>query len=143
MRPVKYWCIVASKDHVKTGLQEGIAQACHGKAAPLRRMRPGDYVVFYSGKTYFGKPDKCQAFTAVGMIADEEVYQFRMSEDFCPFRRKVNFFPSKDLPIVPLIPALSFIQNKKNWGYSLRFGFFELSHEDFGLISSHMLAVEP
>jgi hypothetical protein len=40
----KYWIIVASKDHVKTGQAEGIAQACHGKASPLKRMRKGDFI---------------------------------------------------------------------------------------------------
>lgn len=29
----KYWIIVASKDHVKKGITEGIAQACHGKSS--------------------------------------------------------------------------------------------------------------
>ena len=38
-RNTKYWIISASKDHVKTGIAEGIAQACHGKVSPLRRMR--------------------------------------------------------------------------------------------------------
>jgi hypothetical protein len=28
----KYWITVASKDHVKIGVEEGFAQACHGKA---------------------------------------------------------------------------------------------------------------
>jgi len=50
---------VASKDHVKNGIAQGIAQACHGKAAPLKRMKKGDFVIYYSGKQTLGKPDKC------------------------------------------------------------------------------------
>ncbi len=38
-RGIKYWIIVASKDHVKTGIEEGIAQACHGKVSPLKNVR--------------------------------------------------------------------------------------------------------
>ncbi len=137
---MKYWVIVASKDHVKTGIQNGIAQACHGKAAPLKRMKPNDFVVFYSGKLYFGKPDKCQEFTAIGQVANEEIYQFQMTEDFCPFRRNIDFIESKSVSILPLIGNLQFIQNKKSWGYPFRFGFFEINEHDFQLISSKMLA---
>lgn len=136
---MKYWIIVASKDHVQTGIKEGIAQACHGKASPLKRMKPKDFVIFYSGKQTFGKPDKCQEFTAIGQVADEEIYQFQMTEDFCPFRRKIDFIESKCISILPLINDLQFIQNKKSWGYPFRFGFFEVNQQDFDLISSQML----
>ena len=49
-RETKYWIIVASKDHVKNGISAGIAQACHGKSSPLKRMKKGDYLIYYSGK---------------------------------------------------------------------------------------------
>lgn len=139
-RETKFWIIVASKDHVKTGVAEGIAQACHGKSSPLKRMRKGDFVVYYSGKETFGKTDKCQQFTAIGKVKDEEVYQFKMSEDFCPSRRKIDFFESEDVSILPLIDDLTFIQNKKKWGAPFRFGLLEIPKQDFELISSKMLA---
>ncbi len=56
IRKSRYWIIVASKDHVKNGASEGIAQGCHGKASPLRRMNKGDYVIYNSGKQFFRKP---------------------------------------------------------------------------------------
>jgi len=138
-RDTKYWIIVASKDHVKTGIAEGIAQACHGKASPLRRMQKGDFVIYYSGKQTLGKPDKCQEFTALGKVMDDEIYQFQASEDFCPSRRNIDFLRSKDASILPLINDLNFIQNKKSWGYPFRFGFFEINQHDFNLISIQML----
>jgi hypothetical protein len=67
-REPKYWIIVASKDHVKQGLAEGFAQTCHGKAAPLKRMKPNDFVIYYSSKQVLGKDDKCQEFTAIGQV---------------------------------------------------------------------------
>jgi hypothetical protein len=113
-RDTKYWIIVASKDYVKTGVAEGITQACHGKASPLRRMKKGDLVIYYSGKQTLGRPGKCQEFTALGKVIDDEIYQFLMSEDFCPSRRNINFLQSKDASILPLINDLDFIQNKKS-----------------------------
>ena len=138
-RNTKYWIIVASKDHVKTGIAEGIAQACHGKSSPLRRLKKGDFVVYYSGKQALDKPDKCQEFTAFGKVADEDIYHFQVSEDFCPSRRNIEFVQCTDTSILPLIDDLDFIKNKKSWGYPFRFGFFEINQHDFDLISSQML----
>jgi len=139
-RGKKYWIIVASKDHVKNGITQGIAQACHGKAAPLKRMQQDDGVVFYSSKYIIDKPEKCQEFTAIGKVADDNIFQFQMTEDFCPFRRNIDFFKSKDLPIKPLINNLEFIKDEKSWGYPFRFGFFEINENDYKLISSQMLS---
>lgn len=138
-RDTKYWIIVASKDHVKTGLAEGFAQACHGKASPLKRMRKDDFIIYYSGKQALGRPGICHEFTAIGKVMDDEIYQYRVSGDFCPSRRNVEFLPSSDVSILPLIPELNFINNKKSWGYPFRFGFFEINPHDFELISSQML----
>lgn len=138
-RQIKYWIIVASKDHVKTGVIEKIAQTCHGKANPLKRMKKGDWLIYYSGKQTLGKPDKCQEFTALGEVLDDEIYQHQVSEDFCPSRRKIEFSQCKDTSILPLIDDLDFIQNKKSWGYPFRFGFFEINQHDFDIISIQML----
>lgn len=137
-RGIKYWIVVASKDHVKKGIEQGISQACHGKVAPLKKMRKGDFLIYYSSKQTIDKPEKCQEFTALGEIIDDEVYQVQVSQDFCPFRRNVDFLNCKDISILPLIDDLDFIQNKKNWGYPFRFGIFEINQQDFDLISSKM-----
>ncbi len=138
----KYWIIVASKDHVKAGISQGIAQACHGKVLPLKRMKPNDFVIFYSGKETLGKAGKCQEFTAIGQIRDEEIYQVRVTDDFSPSRRNVDFFEHKDISILPLIRDLQFIQNKQSWGYPFRFGILEINQSDFDLISTQMLSKE-
>ena len=138
-RQPRYWVIAASKDHVRSGVAEGIAQACHGKSSPLKRMKKGDFLVYYSGKQTMGKPDKCQEFTALGKVMDDETYPFQVSEDFCPSRRNIEFSECADTSILPLIDSLDFIQNKKSWGYPFRFGFFEINRHDFDLISSQML----
>ncbi|ADF51900.1 EVE domain-containing protein [Zunongwangia profunda] len=138
-RGVQYWIIVASKDHVENGVGQGIAQACHGKVTPLKRMKKGDLVIYYSSKQTFGKPEKCQEFTALGKVSDDEIYQQQVSEDFCPSRRNIEFLQCKDTSILPLIDDLQFIQNKKRWGYPFRFGMLEINKHDFDLISSQML----
>ncbi|AUC76188.1 EVE domain-containing protein [Olleya sp. Bg11-27] len=135
----KYWIITASKDHVKNGVLGGFAQACHGKATPLKKIKKGDYVIYYSSKTYFDKKDKCQEFTAIGQVKSNTIYQFEMTPDFCPFRIDIDFKKSKDLSILPLINNLSFIQNKQKWGYPFRWGTLQINDSDFKLISNLML----
>lgn len=120
------------------GVQAGIAQANHGKAAPLKRMKVGDGVLYYSPKLEFEGNEKLQAFTAIGQVVGENVYQFDMGGGFVPFRRDVKYLHCVDVPIQPLIPHLTFIENKSSWGYLFRFGFFEIPKADFDLIASQM-----
>lgn len=140
--PNKYWVIVASKDHVAKGLEGGFCQANHGKAANLKRMKKEDGVVFYSSKEKFGDKTPYQKFTAIGKIKDDELYQGLMAASFEPFRRNVEFFRSKEVDIQPLIEKLSFIDDKKRWGFKFRFGFFEISKADFEIIAEKMLSEE-
>jgi EVE domain len=134
----RYWILVAARDHVQRGLSEGICQANHGKEAAIRRMKKGDGVLFYSPRVKFGGDEKCQKFTAIGDIPDDVVYQVHLQDGFSPFRRRVVFHPCAETPIEPLIPELSFIKNKKSWGYLFRFGMFQIPREDFVKIASAM-----
>ena len=138
-RETKYWIIAASKEHVKSGVQGGFAQACHGKATPLKKMKRGDYVIYYSSKEYFGKKDKCQEFTAIGQVKSDAAYLFEMTPDFCPSRIDIDFLESNDISIIPLIDKLDFIPNKRRWGYPFRWGTLQINKQDFQLISDLML----
>ncbi len=135
---MRYWMAVASREHVQKGVAEGIAQVCHGKAAPLKRMKPGDWIIYYSSKERFREESPCRKFTAMGEILPGEVYSFRMSEDFIPWRRDVRFLAVKEAAIEPMLNDLSFIQNKRHWGYPFRCGLFEICESDFCLIKERM-----
>lgn len=139
LESAKYWVIVASRDHVFIGVKAGFTQACHGKSSPLKRMRVGDWVLYYSPQLEFGCNKKYQAFTAIGKVTGDTIYPFDMGNGFIPFRRDVEFLNCTEVSILALIPKLTFIQSKKNWGYVFRFGFLELQKDDFDLISSQML----
>jgi hypothetical protein len=121
------------------GVAGGFMQANHGKQAPLKRTKPGDWVLFYSPKQALEGTEKCQSFTAIGQIRDEPIYQVAVNDDFVPYRRNVTFYPANDVSILPLIDDLDFMRNKKSWGYTFRFGFFDIGQKDFKLIRDHML----
>ena len=139
MTEQKCWVIVASKSHIQRGVSGGFVQANHGKAAPLRRMKPGDWALCYSPKLEYSGQEKCQAFTAIGRVTGEVVYQHDMGDNFVPFRRDVGFLDCVETPIIPLVPDLTFIRDKTRWGYLFRFGFFEIPIDDLNTIAGHML----
>ena len=139
MNTSRYWVIVASKNHVLRGVQARVAQANHGKAAPLKRMRVADGVLFYSPKVEFEGNEKLQAFTAIAHVVGEAVYPFDLRGGFIPYRRDVKCLACNDLSIQPMVPDLTVIENKSSWGYLFRYGFFEIPKVDFDLIASQIL----
>ncbi len=135
---IRYWVGVASKDHVSKGVEERFCQVCHGKAAPLRRISPGDRIVYYSPRERMRAGAPIQAFTAIGVIKDGEPYECDMGGGFVPFRRDVNFFEAVDAPIRLLLEQLSFTKGRSSRGSAFRFGIFEISKEDYSLIAKAM-----
>ena len=79
------WLGVVSRAHVQRGVAGGFAQLCHGKAQPLRRMKGGDWLVYYSPTAEMGGAS-LRAFTAIGRVGDDDVYTFDMGGGFIPFR---------------------------------------------------------
>ena len=137
------WIAVASAEQVEIGRRLGFMQVGHGKGAPLKRLRAGDRVAYYSPVRVFGGKDFCQAFTAVGAVRDERVYQGDMGGGFLPFRRDVDWFDAQEAPIRPLLPSLAFIDGKTNWGYAFRFGLLKVSADDMDVIAAAMRANVP
>ena len=103
-------------------------------------MKKDDWIIFYSPKQALVGDEKLQAFTAIGQLPDDDIYQFEMSSTFKPFRRRVTFKKSKEISILPLIEKLDFIKDKKHWGFMFRFGLFEIPEKDFRTISQLLLS---
>jgi hypothetical protein len=106
-------------------------------------MSSGDGVVFYSPKIRFEnsktKDNTLQAFTAIGEIKGEALYQVEMTKDFTPWRKDVLFYAfNKEASILPLVPKFKFITNKEKWGAAFRYGFLQIQKEDFDLIYANM-----
>lgn len=134
----RHWLAVASAEHVRRGRAAGFMQVCHGKAAPLRRLTPGDGVVYYSPTVTFGGTDRLQAFTALGIVAPGAPYPCDMGGGFHPYRRNVAWAEAEETPIRPLLDALELTAGRPNWGYQLRFGLLALSAHDFHVIAAAM-----
>lgn len=136
----RYWIGVASRDHVTRGVEGGFCQLCHGKSNPLKRLSPGDWIVYYSPRTAINAGEPVQAFTAIGQVLEGEPYRFDLGNEFIPYRRDVQFVAAQEALIRPLLDQLSFIRNKQSWGYVFRFGLLEIPECDFQRIAAAMQA---
>jgi EVE domain len=136
----RYWIGVVSKSHVENGVKGGFAQLCHGKSAPLKKMNVGDWLVYYSPKTDMLNVEPLQTFSAIGRVVGDSTYEFKMSEDFIPFRRDVAYVKCRPAPIKPLIEHLSFIKDPKRWGFPFKNGHIEMTESDFIMIANAMQA---
>ena len=137
------WIAVACASHVQRGQAEGFMQVGHGKGAPLRRLLPGDRVVYYSPTVTLGGNDRLRAFTALGTVMPREPYQADMGDGFVPWRRDVAWLASQPAPITPLLPLMDFSAGKRNWAYPMRFGLFAISAADMDCIAQAMAVSAP
>ncbi len=113
-------------------------QLGHGKAAPLKRLHPGDGIVYYSPTEKLGGKDRVQAFTAIGTVRPGEVYVGQMGAEFFPNRRDVAWREGRSAPIQPLLATLELTRDLTHWGAKFRFGLVEISAADFALIAEAM-----
>ncbi len=132
-----YWLGVVSRDHVQRAVALGIAQIGHGKKAGLSRMAPGDGLVYYSPRESLDSQAPVKAFTAIGTVTDDEVWQADEGA-FRPWRRRVAYDPTAaEVPVGRLSADLDLTRGA-NWGYQLRRGLIELTHHDFECIATAM-----
>ncbi|MEU8244260.1 EVE domain-containing protein [Actinoplanes missouriensis] len=132
---MRHWLGVVCRDHVRRGVERGIAQLGHGKRAGLARLAAGDWLVYYSPRTSLRGGDPLQAFTAIGVITDDEIWQADEG-DFQPWRRRVDYLPGvAETPIRSLGLDLT---AQPGWGVQLRRGLVPLGEDDFGRIHAAM-----
>ena len=91
-------------------------QVCHGKAGPLRRIRPGDGIAYYSPTVAFGSRVPSRAFTACGTVRDGDPCPFDIGGGFRPWRRDVVWNSTAEVSIAPMLLRLGFSAGKANWG---------------------------
>lgn len=139
------WIAVACAAHARRGCavpEQGYMQVCHGKAAPLKRVAPGDRLAYYSPTVSMGGKDKLQAFVSIGIVQPGVPYEFDMGGGFVPYRRDVAYVPALEAPILPLLDDFEFVEDRSRWGYKFRFGLFQVSDADM-LHIAHAMRASP
>ena len=143
---IRYWLGVVQHDHVLRGVAGGFAQVNHGARGPLEWMGPSDGFVYYSPRASYPDGEPLKQFTAVGRVADDDVFQVTQGPsmtgpagDFKPWRRRIDWdHDAVPTPIRPMLGMLDFTRDRPDWGYQLRRGVIELTRHDFELIRRQM-----
>ena len=130
------WLGVVSRAHVRKGTAGGFAQLCHGKAQPLRRMRQGDWLVYYSPTIEMGGA-ALRAFTAIGQVEGTDIYPHDMGGGFIPYRRDISYAKAKEVALDMIKEKLALCAGP-NWGMALRRGHLPLDASDFATIAAAM-----
>ena len=139
----RHWIAVASAEHALRGRDHapvGFMQVCHGKCAPLKRLRAGDVVACYAPALTMGGKDRLQRFVSLGVVQAGEPYAVDMGGGFVPHRRDVRYVSAQPAPIAPLLDGLDFVEDRQRWGHKFRFGLFEVSSDDMRRIARAMRA---
>lgn len=135
-RMTKYWIGVASKDHVMLGVRGEFCQLCHGKKAPLSRMKVGDLLLYYSPKQEMNAQKPYQKIVACARIKSNEIYQVKMNADFIPYRMDVNYQNTNQ---EVSLDELNQFSEWKAVRSRLRYGHFEISESLFYAIYHLMI----
>ncbi len=109
-----------------------------GKKAPLRRLTPGDGLIYYAPREKIRERARLQCFCALGVVRPGQIYQVQQRPGFWPFRRDVAYLPPHDAPITPLLPQLEFAAGAVHWGLLMRRGLFEITEADFRRVAYAM-----
>lgn len=140
---MRYWLGVVHRDHVRRGVEQGIAQLNHGSKAAIGRLSPGDGLVYYSPKDVYPDGAPLRAFTAIGRVAEGDPWQAApvamLGRDVAPWRRRVEYVDGiHEAPIAPLLPMLDLTRDTPNWGWLMRRGVLEMTSHDFRLLADEM-----
>ncbi|WBU59316.1 EVE domain-containing protein [Paracoccus albus] len=133
----KHWVGVVSREHVMIGVAGGFAMLNHGKEAPLKRLSPGDTLIFYSPRISYPDGAVLKAFTAIGTVGVKPAYQAEMRTGQTGFRRDIDWMDATETPIASLTDQLEFTSG--NWGMLARRGSFEISGADAQVIRAAMI----
>lgn len=134
-----YWIAVVPKSRVARCVAGNFAMFAHGKHEAVQRVRPGDWLAYYSPRTILNGGDEVRAFTAIGKIADREPYQAEMAEGCTGWRRDIAYErQAHDGDVYPLLDELSFIKDRQHWGIFFHRSLFSVSRDDFALIAKAM-----
>jgi len=141
---MRFWLAVVHRDHVRRGVDQGIAQVNHGSKVGVAKLQPGDGLVYYSPRDAYPEGAPLQAFTAIGRVADGDPWQAAPVTmlgrgEVRPWRRRVEYLDGVvEAPIAPLLSVLELTRSTPNWGWIMRRGLLELTANDFALISREM-----
>lgn len=133
------WIVTVSEDNLKETLKHNQIGLPERRRDLLKRVRPGDTVVFYIGKKragYGGPKSSVSQFGPIAKVTGEEffsdapIWRSRRGDSF-PSRLPISLVLEGRVNAAEVIPHLSFTRNKDKWGLYFLTGIRAISEEDY------------
>ena len=135
----RYWIAVVPKAPVERCIAENFAMFAHGRHDAVKRVKPRDWLAYYSPRTLLKGGDEVRTFTAIGRFADREPYEVEMSAGRVGWRRDIAYEKkAREAGIYPRLDQLSFIKDREHWGLFFHRSLFSVTRDDFALIAGAM-----
>ncbi len=135
----RYFLGIAERIHSQMCMEAGVVVLGIKGPAGVKKLSPGDHVVYYSPKT---EPDgeTLQAFTAIGEVVGEDIYERDFGGGHPLWVRNMEWrTDAEEASIRPLLESLSWIKKPKNWGFYMRGSSRKITGKDYAIIAGAML----
>ncbi|WP_425091689.1 EVE domain-containing protein [Tropicimonas sp. S265A] len=134
----RYWIGVAERDYVHAAVRHGLCLFSGGKEAPIRKVSPGDGVIYYSPhEARRGEPLEC--FTALGTVGEGDAWKKEWDGiGFTSWVRSCDYASVTETPVRPLLSRLGFVAEPRHWGRTFQRGQLEIGALDFQEIAQRM-----
>lgn len=132
-----FWIGVAAANHVEIGVREGFAMFAHGRHDAILKVKPGDWVAYYSPRDGMNEGAERRQFVAIGRVRPGEPQERRMAGGM-GWSRAVAWLQAAPADVYPLLDRLSFVTNRRHWGMYFRKSLFAVSETDFVRIAAAM-----
>ena len=129
-----HWIGIAAAMHVRLAVEGGFAMFSHGEKAAIDKVRPGDWVAYYSPQ----EGAELRACTAIGQALDGPVGEREMAPGLPGWYRRMRWLEARTADIYPLLDRFSFVKNRSHWGMYFRKSLFRVPEGDFALIAGAM-----
>ena len=131
---------IAERVHARACTEAGVCVLGLKGPAGVRKLNPGDKVIYYSPKTE-PEGDVLRAFTAIGEVTGEGEYERQFDGASQPMWVRDVAWESDvtEVSIYDLLENLSWIKKPKNWGFYMRGAYREIPMQDYSRIAGAML----
>ena len=132
------WIGVAAGMHVEIAVRDRFAMFSHGRHDAVKRVRPGDWVAYYSPREGMKDGAELRAFTAIGTVLDGDPAEREMMAGLTGWYRNMRWLDAEPAGIYPLLDRFSFVKDRQHWGMYFRKSLFRVDAADFALIADAM-----
>lgn len=128
---------VVHRAQTRTARDRGFVAFSHGDESAVRRLSPGDTVIYYAPKSDFDG-DPVRAFVAPAEVTGEAPHRTDYPGGRTAWVRAATFAKVREVPVRPLLDRLSFVRDPRHWGLAFRRGKFSITPDDHALIAGLM-----